>query len=145
MLRYTVSATRLVVGLAILSMAILSVAVLSAPLAAQSPPVLGDHDSPLRSLGGDNVGLSNAVLREQDDVRVLRVVVEAGGQRVLHAHATVQFHMFVPISGPMTLDLADGRSVEVRPWHPYYLPAGTRHGFRNNSSEPVEIMEIFIR
>ena len=90
--RYTVSA----VGLAMLSVA----------LVAQTPPVTGDHSSPLRPLGGDNVGISNAVLRDQDDARVLRVVVEPGGPRVLHAHATVHVHLSVPISGPMTLALA---------------------------------------
>lgn len=112
----------------------------------QTPPVTGDRSSPLRPLGGaGNVGISNAVLRDQPEVRALRVVVEPGGTRVIHAHANVQFHMFVPISGPMELNLDGGRSVQVRPWHPYFLREGTRHGFHNSGSMAVEIMEIFIR
>ena len=132
MQRYAVS----VVGLAMLSVA----------LVAQTPPVIGDRSSPLRPLGGEgNVGISNAVLRDQPEVRALRLVVEPGGTRAIHAHAAVQFHLFVPISGPMELDLDGGRSVEVQAWHPYFLQGGTRHGFHNSSSTPVEVMEIFIR
>lgn len=117
-----------------------------AALAAQEPPVLGDHSSPLRPLQGEgNVGISNAVLREQDEVRALRVVVEPGGARAMHAHDAVQFHLFVPISGPMRLHLDGGRSVEVQPWHPYFLEGGTLHGFENRSRAAVEIMEIFVR
>ncbi len=132
MQRYAVS----VVGLAMLSVA----------LVAQTPPVTGDHSSPLRPLTGEgNVGVSNAVLRDQPEVRVLRVVVEAGGTRPMHAHSGVEFHMFVPISGPMELNLGGGQSVDVQPWHPYYLAEGTQHGFHNSSSTAVEIMEIFVR
>jgi len=121
-----------------------ALAMLSAPLAAQTPPVIGDRSSPLRALGGDNVGISNAVLRDQPEVRALRLVVEPGGTRVMHAHSGVQFHLFVPISGPMELNL-DGESVVVQPWHPYYLAEGTEHGFHNSGSMAVEVMEIFIR
>ena len=77
-------------------------AMLSAAVVAQTAPVLGDRTSPLRPLGGDgNVGISNAVLRDQPEVRTLRVVVEAGGTRAMHAHSDVRFHLFVPISAPM--------------------------------------------
>ena len=131
MLRYAVSA----VALAMLSLA----------LVAQTPPIIGDRSSPLRPLGGDNVGISNAVLRDQPEVRALRLLVEPGGTRTIHAHSNVQFHLFVPISGPMELNLDGGQTVDVQPWHPYCLEEGTRHGFHNSSSTAVEVMEIFIR
>ena len=123
-----------------------ALAMLSVALVAQTPPVIGDRSSPLRPLRGeDNVGISNAVLRDQPEVRALRVVVEPGGTRVIHAHEGVQFHLFVPISGPMELNLDGGQSVDVQPWHPYFLEEGTRHGFHNSGSTAVEIMEIFVR
>ena len=132
MQRYAVAA----VGLAMLSVALM----------AQTPPVTGDRSSPLRPLTGEgNVGISNAVLRDQPEVRALRVVVEPGGTRPIHAHAGVRFHLFVPISGPMELNLDGGQTVDVQPWHPYFLEEGTRHGFHNSSSTAVEIMEIFVR
>ncbi len=89
--------------------------------------------------------MSNAVLRDQPEVRALRVVVDPGGTRVMHAHTDVKFHLFVPITGVMTLDLEGAPAVEVQPWHPYYMTAGTRHGFRNRGSSPVDIMEVFIK
>jgi mannose-6-phosphate isomerase-like protein (cupin superfamily) len=120
--------------------------VFPAALGAQTARVTGDHSTPLRGLGGDgNQGISNAVLRDQDEVRVLRVVVEPGGTRAMHAHNDVRFHLFVPVSGAMQLNLEGGRSVEVPPWQPYFMAAGTQHGFHNDGSEPVEIMEIFVK
>ena len=120
--------------------------VLSAVLVAQTPPVTGDRSSPLRQLGGEgNVGISNAVLRDQPEVRALRVVVEPGGIRVIHAHTDVNFHLFIPISGTMQVDLDGEPSVDVQPWHPYLLQGGTRHGFHNSNDTAVEIMEIFVR
>ena len=123
----------------------IALAMLSVALVAQTPPVTGDRSSPLRLLtGAGNVGVSNAVLRDQPEVRALRVVVEAGGTRPIHGHANVQFHLFVPISGSMELNLDGEPSVDVQPWHPYFLEGGTQHGFHNSSSTAVEIMEIFI-
>lgn len=63
----------------------------------------------------------------------------------MHAHNDVKFHLFVPITGTMQLDLEGAPSVTVAPWHPYYMNAGTRHGFHNDGASPVEIMEIFVR
>ena len=121
-------------------------AILSTVLMAQTPPVTGDHSSPLRQLGGDgNVGISNAILRDQPEIQALRVVVEPGGMRVIHAHTDVNFHLFIPISGTMQVDLDGGPSVDVQPWHPYFLQGGTRHGFHNSNDTAVEIMEIFVR
>jgi mannose-6-phosphate isomerase-like protein (cupin superfamily) len=129
--------------LAILALGLISLS-LGVPT-AQTEVVTGDYSSSLRPLAGDNVGISNAVLRDQPEVRILRVVVEAGGTRVIHAHDNVDFHLFVPISGPMTFDREGAESVEVPPWQPVYMDAGTRHGFRNTGSSAVDIMEIFIQ
>ncbi len=119
---------------------------LSVVLIAQTPPVTGDRTSPLRALGGDgNVGISNAVLREQPEVRALRVVVDPGGTRIIHTHDDVNFHLFVPISGPMQVNLDGAPSVDVQPWHPYFFDSGTLHGFHNGGDTAVEIMEIFVR
>ena len=111
-----------------------------------SPVVTGNRETPLRQVAGEgNIGVSNAVLRDQPEVRALRVVVEPGGTRIMHAHTDVKFHLFIPITGAMQLDLEGTPVATVAPWHPYYMSAGTRHGFRNTGATPVEIMEIFVR
>ena len=115
-------------------------------LSAQTGVVTGDYFTPLRPLtAAGNSGISNAVIRNQPEVRILRVVVEPGGTRVIHAHDNVDFHIFVPISGPMTFDREGTESVALSPWQPVYLDAGTRHGFRNTGSSAVDIMEIFVQ
>ena len=118
-----------------------------APAGGGQPAVVtGNHDTPLNPVSGaGNVGVSNAVLRNQQDVRALRVVVQPGGKRIVHTHDDVAFHLFIPISGPMQLDLEGQPSVTVAPWHPYYMKKGTRHGFHNDGASPVEIMEVFVR
>jgi len=119
-----------------------------APAATTNPQqaVTGDRDTPLRPLAGaDNAGVSNAVLRDQSDVRAIRVVVDAGGTRAVHAHTDVKFHLFIPITGAMQVTLEGAPGVAVSPWHPYYMKTGTRHGFQNPGPAPVEIMEIFVK
>jgi mannose-6-phosphate isomerase-like protein (cupin superfamily) len=118
----------------------------AATTAPQGGTTLGDHNTPLRPLtGAGNVGISNAVLRDQADIRTIRVVVEPGGKRAMHAHNDVKFHLFVPISGAMVVDLDGGKTVDVPAWQPYYMKAGTQHGFHNTGSSAVEIMEIFVK
>jgi mannose-6-phosphate isomerase-like protein (cupin superfamily) len=130
------------VGFLIIGLASLAVVA----LVAQTTVVVGDRSTPLRPVAAaGNVGISNAVLRDQGDVRALRVVVEPGGTRVMHAHDDVKFHLFVPISGQMTLNLEGAPSVVVPPWQPYYMKVGTRHGFQNTGTSPVEIMEVFVK
>ena len=53
--------------------------ILATPAIAQIETVTGDRSTPLRALGGEgNVDISNATMRNQDEIRVLRVVLEPG-------------------------------------------------------------------
>jgi quercetin dioxygenase-like cupin family protein len=132
--------------ISIIAIASVSLVALAAQTAAPTAPALGDRTTPLRALtGAGNVAISNAVLRDQADIRVIRVVVEPGGTRAMHAHTDVKFHLFVPISGPMVVDLEGGQTASVPAWQPYYMKAGTQHGFHNTGSSAVEIMEIFVK
>lgn len=125
---------------------VLAIVASSHVLRAQTPPPSGDRTTPLRALTGEgNTGISNAVLRDQQDVRVLRVVLEPGGTRAMHSHDDVKFHLFVPVSGPMALTLEGAAPVVVAPWHPYYMKMGTKHAFKNTGSTPVEILEVFVK
>ena len=132
--------------MSIIALASVSLVALAAQTATQTGPTLGDRTTPLRALtGAGNNAISNAVLRDQSDIRVIRVVVEPGGTRAKHAHTDVKFHLFVPISGAMVVDLDGGQTVNVPAWQPYYMTAGTQHGFHNTGSSAVEIMEVFVK
>ncbi len=114
-------------------------------VAGQTPVPTGDRTTPLRAVAGvGNTLISNAVLRDQPDVRVLRVVLEPGGTRAMHSHDDVKFHLFVPVSGPMALTV-DGAEVVVAPWQPYYMKMSTKHAFRNTGTAAVEILEVFVK
>src|SRR3990172_1355172 len=116
----------------------------SIPLMGQTAGV-GDRTTPLRPVAAEgNVGISNAVLLDQNDARILRLVVEPGGTRIRHQYDDVPFHLFIPISGPMRLNL-EGTTVELKPWQPYLMKRSTSHGFHNPGASPVEIMEVFIK
>lgn len=117
-------------------------------LAAQTPPavVIGDLTTALKAVAGDgNQAISNAVLRDQPEVRVLRVHVEPGGSRALHAHSDVKFHLFIPITGAMMLTANDAPAVVVPPWQPFFMKSSTQHSFHNGGTAAVDILELFVR
>jgi len=127
----------LVLGFAMLSMVV---------PAAQTAIVSGDRSTPLQpTTAAGNIGVSTATVRDAPEARVVRVLVDPGGVRATHSHDDVKFHLFVPISGPMTLDMDGAPSVVVQPWQPYSMTRGTKHGFHNPGSTPAEVLEIFIK
>jgi oxalate decarboxylase/phosphoglucose isomerase-like protein (cupin superfamily) len=137
------AALLVVVGLGCFSLGTLT-AQTQAP--AQPAVVVGDLTTPLKALAGDgNVAISNAVLRDQPEVRVLHVRVEPGGSRAMHAHTDVKFHLFIPISGSMEMTVDDAHAVAVPAWQPFYMKASTRHAFHNSGTAPVDILELFVR
>jgi mannose-6-phosphate isomerase-like protein (cupin superfamily) len=87
-------------------------------------------------------GISNAVLN-QSGARVLRVDVEPNGVRNVHTHDNVDFHLFVPVSGTVRLEV-DGKPLELGPWQGQYIKGGTKHGFANTGSTTATVMEVFV-
>jgi len=101
---------------------------------------------PMRVLAPTSgTGLANAELIARPEVRLIRVDVEPGGVRVLHTHDDVKYHLVVPITGPLEVNLDAPNPVSLVPWQPHYMTGGTRHGFRNKGTSKVSVMEIFVR
>ena len=90
-------------------------------------------------------GVSPIRLLDRPEVRVIRTEIQPHTTRAVHTHDDVKFHMFIPITGSMQLDVDGAQSVTVTPWQPYVMKAGTKHGFHNSGSSPVEIMEVFVK
>jgi quercetin dioxygenase-like cupin family protein len=88
-------------------------------------------------------GISNAAVLDQSGARVLRVDVEPNGVRNVHTHDKVDFHLFIPISGTVRLEV-DGKPLELRPWQAQYIKGGTKHGFANTGSTTATVMEVFV-
>jgi quercetin dioxygenase-like cupin family protein len=88
-------------------------------------------------------GISNAAVLDQSGARVLRVDVEPNGVRNVHTHDKVDFHLFIPISGTVRLEV-DGKPLELVPWQAQYIKGGTKHGFANTGSTTATVMEVFV-
>ena len=54
-------------------------------------------------------GISNVALLNESGARVLRVDVAPNGVRNVHSHDDVDFHLFVPVSGTVRLEVAGSR------------------------------------
>ena len=90
-------------------------------------------------------GLATAELLNQPDVRLLRVEIEAGVTRAMHAHNDVRFHLFIPISGTVQLSVGSDSPVEVAPGQAQYIMKGTSHGFKNTGTSKATIIEVFVK
>ncbi len=89
-------------------------------------------------------GISNAPLLNESGARVLRVDVAPNGVRNVHSHDDVEFHLFVPVSGTVRLEVA-GKQMELGPWQAQYIKGGTKHGFVNTGSTTATVMEVFVK
>ena len=130
--------SRLTAGVALL-VAVFSLASVFAQTPAAGSLVL----RPIAAEGGR--GVSNAALIDQAEVRVLRVDIEPGGVRNRHAHDDVTYHLFIPITGTMSLERGTDTPVSVGPWQAQFITGSTQHGFRNEGPSTVSVMEVFVR
>lgn len=110
---------------------------------AQSPGAGAIEMKPIAATSGH--GITNAPLIDRAEVRVLRVDVGPGGVRNVHTHDDVRFHLFIPISGTVRLQVGAEAPADVRPWQATYIPGGTRHGFTGIGGAPVTVMEVFVK
>lgn len=110
---------------------------------AQTP---ANEFPPMRQLAATSgTGLSNGPLIDRPEIRVIRVDVEPGGTRLLHTHDDVRYHLVVPMTGNLQVNLDLPTPVALVPWQPHFMNGGTRHGFQNTGTSKVSVMEIFVR
>ena len=110
-----------------------SSSVLSQALAGpeRAKPVAGDP------------GISSMVVTDQSQFRVLRDYAEPGATRRLHSHDDASYHVFVLVTGALTLTV-DGQSpVTVTPGEALQLPGGAKHTFTNTGSATATFVEVF--
>ena len=110
---------------------------------AQTPGTAGGGVTLKPTSEASGHGISNAALLNQSGARVLRVDVAPNGVRNVHTHDNVDFHLFVPVSGTVRLEV-DGKPMELGPWQAQYIKGGTKHGFANTGSTTATVMEVFV-
>ena len=99
--------------------------------AERAKPVAGDP------------GISSMVVTDQGQFRVLRDYAEPGATRRMHAHDDASYHVFVLVSGALTLAVEGQPPVTVAPGEALHLPGGARHTFTNTGTVTATIVEVF--
>ena len=112
---------------------------------AQSPGQAGEFPVMRQLAATSGTGLSNGPLIDRTEIRIIRLDIEPGGARLLHTHDDVKYHLVVPITGALQVDLGTPEAVSLVPWQPHFMTAGTRHGYKNAGRAKVSAMEIFVR
>jgi mannose-6-phosphate isomerase-like protein (cupin superfamily) len=90
-------------------------------------------------------GYAPVPLWDRGDVRASRVEIKPGGNRAIHQHDDVKFHLFIPLTGKMQITIGSDKPVDAPVGQAFYIKGGTPHGFRNLGSTPASAMEIFVK
>ncbi len=114
------------------------VALSTRPAAAQA---LGGADK-ARPVAGDP-GISSMVVMDRPDFRVLRDYAEPGAVRRLHSHDDATYHVFVLVSGQLTLTVEGESPMDVTAGQVLDLKGGAKHTFRNTGTVTATIVEVF--
>lgn len=113
---------------------------LAAPAAAQA---VGGADQ-ARPVAGDP-GVSSMVVTNQPQFRVLRDYAEPGAVRRVHSHDDATWHVFVLVTGQLTLTVEGESPVDVTQGQVLTLKGGAKHTFKNTGSVTATIVEVFGR
>ena len=110
-----------------------SSALLSQALAGpeRAKPVAGDP------------GISSMVVTDQTQFRVLRDYAEPGATRRMHSHDDTSYHVFVLVTGALTLTVEGQSPVAVTAGETLQLPGGAKHTFTNTGTTTATIVEVF--
>lgn len=95
-----------------------------------------------KPVAGD-AGISSMVVSNEPQFRVLRDYAEPGATRRLHSHDDASYHVFVLVTGGLTLTIEGQPPVTVTPGETLNIPAGAKHTFTNTSAVTATIVEVF--
>ncbi|HEY7285014.1 MAG TPA: cupin domain-containing protein [Vicinamibacterales bacterium] len=101
--------------------------------AEQARPVAGDP------------GVSSMLVTTQPQFRVLRDYAEPGAVRRIHSHDDATWHVFVLVTGQLTLTIEGENPVDVTQGQVLTLKGGAKHTFKNTGSVTATIVEVFGR
>jgi hypothetical protein len=122
------------------------VAVFCGASAVAQTPAASEWKLEMRTLAATSgVGLSNGALIDRPEIRIIRVDLQPGSVRLLHTHDDVRYHLMIPITGGAQANFSPTDSVPLQQWQPVFFQGGSTHGFQNNSTSTLSVMEIFVR
>ena len=62
----------------------------------------------------------------------------------MHQHDDVQFHLFIPLSGSVQLNVG-AETINAVVGQVYFINKGTPHGFKNVSGSMATAVEVFVK
>ena len=95
-----------------------------------------------KPVAGD-AGISSTVVTDQPQFRVLRDYAESGATRRMHSHDDASYHVFVLVTGALTLTIDGQPPVSVTPGETLNIPGGAKHTFTNTGNVTATIVEVF--
>jgi mannose-6-phosphate isomerase-like protein (cupin superfamily) len=97
-----------------------------------------------RPVNGDP-GISTMQVLDSAEFRVLRDYAEPGATRRMHAHADATWHVFVLVTGQLSLTVEGESPVDVTQGQVLSLKGGVQHTFKNTGTVAATIVEVFGR
>jgi len=78
------------------------------------------------------------------ELRASRLEIKPGGTRRVHQHDDVQFHLFIPLTGSVRLNVG-AETIDAVAGQVYFIDKGTPHGFTNASGSTATAVEVFVK
>ena len=81
---------------------------------------------------------------DRAELRAGRLEIKPGGTRRVHQHDDVQFHLFIPLTGSVQLNIGT-ETINAVAGQVYFINKGTPHGFKNASDSTSTAVEVFVK
>jgi quercetin dioxygenase-like cupin family protein len=81
---------------------------------------------------------------DRAELRAGSLEIKPGGTRRVHQHDDVRFHLFIPLTGAVQLNMGT-ETINAVPGRVYFINKGTPHGFRNATDSTATAVEVFVK
>jgi quercetin dioxygenase-like cupin family protein len=81
---------------------------------------------------------------DRAELRAGSLEIKPGGTRRVHQHDDVRFHLFIPLTGAVQLNLG-ADTINATAGNVYFINKGTPHGFKNATDSTATAVEVFIK
>jgi quercetin dioxygenase-like cupin family protein len=81
---------------------------------------------------------------DRAELRAGSLEIKPGGARRVHQHDDVKFHLFIPLTGAVQLNMG-AETISAVPGHVYFIDKGTPHGFKNATESTATAVEVFVK
>ncbi len=81
---------------------------------------------------------------DRAELRAGSLEIKPGGTRRVHQHDDVRFHLFIPLTGTVQLNLG-ADTINATAGNVYFINKGTPHGFKNATGSTATAVEVFVK